>query len=200
MPAAAPGHLAAGNVGRRMGKGEFGSAGHLAARFFTALWPKGPSAIDEAWALASLLPGEQQLWRRMSGPDRRHGIVVARRTERALVGSGTPVPREVLAAALLHDVGKVEARLGTFARVGVTLAAIVVGRKRLLTCPSHGVARDLRRRVALYLAHDQVGAGLLRQAGSDWLTATWAEQHHLSPGAWALDMSVARALKAADGD
>ncbi len=36
--------------------------------------------------------------------------------------------REVVAAALLHDVGKIEAGLGTWARAGVTFAAMAVGR------------------------------------------------------------------------
>ena len=188
-----------------MGKGEFGSAGHLATRFFIALWPGGPSASGEAWALGNLLPGEQELWQRMSGPDRRHGVAVARRAEEGLASAGTPVAREVLAAALLHDVGKVEAGLGTFARVGVTLAALAAGRKRLASFPNAsfpngGTPSGLRRRVALYLAHDKVGARLLREAGSEDLTATWAEQHHLPSHAWTLDGRVAGALKAADGD
>lgn len=190
----------AGNVGRRMGKGEFGSAGHLATRFFVALWPGGPSASGEAWALGNLLPGEQELWHRMSGPDRRHGVAVARRADKDLASTGSPVPREVLAAALLHDVGKVESGLGTFARVGVTLAALVAGRERLASFPNGGTPSGLRRRAALYLTHDKVGARLLREAGSEGLTATWAEEHHLPSDAWTLDGRVAGALKAADGD
>lgn len=183
-----------------MARGEFGSAGHLAFRFFSALWPGGPPADGESWAMGMLLPGEQQLWRRMSGPDRRHGLAVARRATKALEGDGAPVPREVVAAALLHDVGKVEARLGTFARVGVTVAAIVAGRQRLVSQGSDRPGEGLRRRAALYLTHDQVGARLLRQAGSHELTAGWAEQHHMPEQAWTLDARLAHALKAADGD
>jgi len=108
----------------------FGSWHHLAGRFFGALSPAGPPAEDEAWAQGSLLEGEQALWARMSGPDRRHAVGVARETIR-LLDNDQP-PREVVAAALLHDVGKVESSFGTFARVGVTLAAMTGGRKRLL--------------------------------------------------------------------
>ncbi|HXW79798.1 MAG TPA: HD domain-containing protein [Acidimicrobiales bacterium] len=108
----------------------FGSWHHLAGRFFGALSPAGPPQSDEAWARGSLLEGEQVLWARMSGPDRRHAVGVARETIR-LLDDDHP-PRQVVAAALLHDVGKVEASLGTFARVGVTLAAMAAGRKRLL--------------------------------------------------------------------
>ena len=94
----------------------FGSWGHLAGRFFGALSPAGPPP-DEEWALSSLLDGEQVLWHRMSGPDRRHAVGVARETVRllrGLVSARGLATREVVAAALLHDVGKVESGLGTF--------------------------------------------------------------------------------------
>lgn len=193
---------------------EFGSVRHLAARFFGALSPAGPAPADEAWALASLLPGEQELWRRMSGPDRRHAVAVARETlallgdEAGAGGASDPASaggapnqlsageRPVIASALLHDVGKVEAGLGTFARVGVTVAAIVVGRDRLAQ-PEPGRWRE---RAARYLAHDRIGAELLRAAGSDPLTVAWAGEHHLDPSRWSVDPRVGAALKAADGD
>ena len=99
-----------------MASNGFGSWHHLAGRFFGALSPAGPPADDEAWALSSLLEGEQALWARMSGPDRRHAVGVARDTVQLLQPASPP--RDVVAAALLHDVGKVESGLGTFARVG----------------------------------------------------------------------------------
>ncbi len=111
-----------------MASSGFGSWHHLAGRFFGALSPAGPPADDEAWALSSLLEGEQALWARMSGPDRRHAVGVARDTVQLLQPAAPP--RDVVAAALLHDVGKVESGLGTFARVGVTLAAMTAGRSR----------------------------------------------------------------------
>jgi hypothetical protein len=99
-------------------------------RFFGALSPAGPKRADDDWALDRLLPGEQDLWRRMSGPDRRHAVGVARDTA-VLLGEDAP-GREVTAAALLHDVGKVESSFGTFSRVGITLAAVTSGRSRLV--------------------------------------------------------------------
>ncbi|HTW08088.1 MAG TPA: hypothetical protein VME46_11280 [Acidimicrobiales bacterium] len=179
----------------------FGSWHHLAGRFFGALSPAGPPIEDETWALGALLEGEQALWRRMSGPDRRHAVGVARETVR-LLGGGQP-PREVVAAALMHDVGKVEARLGTFSRVGVTLAAMAAGRTRLVAwagAAGSGRRPSLRHRVGLYLAHDRVGAELLQVAGSKALTAAWAREHHLEPGRWTIDREVGSALKTADGD
>jgi hypothetical protein len=180
---------------------EFGTWRHLAARFFGALSPAGPPPADESWAIGSLLEGEQGLWRRMSGPDQRHAVGVARGTI-GLLAPDEP-PREIIAAALLHDVGKVESSFGTFARVGVTLAAMAAGRARLLRWAGGAPERgrpSLRARVGLYLAHDSVGARLLEGAGSHALTVAWASEHHLSPARWTVDARTGAALKAADGD
>jgi hypothetical protein len=164
------------------------TAGHLVRRFAGSLKPGGPSPGDEAWARDALLAGERPLWDRMSGPDRRHAVGVARRTEAAL---GPRATRPVVAAALLHDVGKVESGLGTFPRVGATVLGAVAGRKRLARRPG---------RVGRYLRHDVLGADLLTAAGSDPLTRTWAREHHLPEDRWTVDPEVGAALKAADDD
>jgi hypothetical protein len=174
----------------------FGSLRHLTGRFFGALWPGGPPASDEAWVGQWLLPGEQGLWRSMSGPDRRHAVGVARRTV-ALLATEDP-RREVVASALLHDVGKVEAGFGTLARSLATALALVIGRKRLVS--RHEPERPWRRRLRLYLTHDAVGAELLSRAGSHPFTIAWAAQHHRSRDHWTIDLPIADALKAADGD
>jgi hypothetical protein len=188
------------NLGEMASEG-FGSWHHLAGRFFGALSPAGPPASDEAWARGTLLDGEQALWGRMSGPDRRHAVGVARESIR-LLDDDAP-PREVVAAALLHDVGKVESCFGTFARVGITLAAMTAGRKRLVGWAGQspkGSRPSVRARVGLYLAHDRVGADLLERAGSHQLTVTWAREHHMPSTRWTVDSNVGGALKAADGD
>jgi hypothetical protein len=179
----------------------FGSWRHLAARFFHALSPAGPKPPDEAWARSQLVEGEQALWGRMSGPDRRHAVGVARDTI-GLLGTER-AGRDVVAAALLHDVGKVESGLGTFGRVGVTVAARVAGRSRLLHWSSEAPAMGRpspRARIGLYLTHDRLGADLLTAAGSEPLTVSWAAEHHLDPERWTVDAGVGAALKAADGD
>jgi hypothetical protein len=158
---------------------------HLARRFFGSLRPGGASAGDEVWARANLLPGERQVWERMSGADRRHSAGVARDVAAAL---GPDATRPVVAAALLHDSGKVVSGLGTFSRVGATLVGAVVGRER----PGG--------RIGAYLRHPQHGARLLTDAGSDPLTVAWAAEHHLPPDRWTLDPRLAGALAAADDD
>jgi hypothetical protein len=181
--------------------GGFGSWRHLSERFFVALLPIGPAPADESWALDHLLVGEQQLWRRMSGPDRRHAVGVARDSIRLLGPDRSQ--REIVAAALLHDVGKVESSFGTFARVWITFAAIFFGRSRVLNWAggaSHEGRPSLRARVGLYLTHDRLGAQLLEVAGSEELTVSWAAEHHLAPELWTVDAGIGAALKEADGD
>ena len=161
---------------------------HLARRFFGALDPRGPSPEDEAWVAGTLSAGEQALWERMSGPDRRHAVGVARDVVERLGGEDATPP--VVAAALLHDVGKIDAGLGTLARVPATLVGLVA-RERVAS----GTGR-----VARYLRHDAIGADLLTAAGADPLTVAWAREHHLPPDRWTLPPAVAHALKAADDD
>ncbi|HZU80536.1 MAG TPA: hypothetical protein VE991_11520 [Acidimicrobiales bacterium] len=179
---------------------EFGSLRHLAGRFFGALWPGGPKPADEAWARRWLVPGEQDLWGRMSGPDRRHAVGVARGTL-ALLGAPAEPDRAVVAAALLHDAGKVEAGFGTLARAVVTALAMVAGRARLAAEPGGGRREGRwRRRIRLYLTHDAVGAELLQAAGSAPVTVAWTREHHRPREQWTVPQPAADALKAADGD
>jgi hypothetical protein len=158
-------------------------AAHLIKRFALSLWPGGPRLEGEAWAAAVLSEAELALWRRMSGPDRRHALGVARRVEAALGPEAATAP--VLAAALLHDVGKVEAGLGTLGRVAATVAGERAGER----------ARRYRR-------HPELGAALLELAGAHPLTVAWAREHHTPPERWsgAVPAPEAHALKAADDD
>lgn len=131
-----------------------------------------------------LSPAEQGLWRRMSGADCRHAVGVARRVQGRLGPGAEPA---ALAAALLHDVGKVESGLGVPGRVVATLAGIA-GRRRLTP------------RITAYLDHSCIGAQLLADAGSDPLVVAWAAQHHLPPGRWTVPLELAHVLKDADDD
>jgi len=171
-----------------------GGTVHLARRFFGSLRPGGPSAADQAWVDAQLLPTEQRLWARMSGPDRRHAAGVAREVARAL---GHEANRPVLAAALLHDVGKVESGLRTYGRVVATLCGKVAGPEMAHTWRN---GRGYTRRVGLYLLHAEIGADLLELAGSDPLTVDWTREHHLPADQWSLPPDLAQVLKSADDD
>ena len=169
-------------------------AAHLVRRFAGSLWPAGPPADDEQWVRQQLLLGEVELWERMSGADRRHAVGVARRTAADL---GPAATRPVLAAALLHDVGKVDAAIGPIRRSVATVIALAVGYERARAWrPRPGP----RGRLGRYLCHDAIGAELLTAAGSDDLTVRWAAEHHRPPAEWSLPAAVGAALKSADDD
>lgn len=140
----------------------------------------------------------------MSGADRRHAIGVARRALDLALADGVPVealPDAFVAAALLHDVGKLDSRLGTFSRVWATLAAVLLGRERVLSWETSAQTRDgLGRRMARYLRHDRIGAEMLVRAGSSALASSWASEHHLPEGRWTVEGRLGRYLKDADGD
>lgn len=186
----------------RASAGGFGSLPHLAVRFTRSLSPAAPSVAGEAWARNWLTPAEADLWARQSNADRRHAIEVAHETA-ALLGDadGAGVAREVLAAALLHDVGKAEAGLGTFGRVAATLAAMAVGRDRVAAWDREdGAVGGWRTRAGRYVTHDRRGARLLAGAGSDRFVVTWAREHHQPQETWTLDPALTAVLKEADGD
>ncbi len=164
---------------------------HLARRFVLSLWPGGPGDADEAWARSHLLDREADLWARMSGPDRRHAVAVARQVERSL---GADAGRPVLAAALLHDVGKVDSGLATPMRVVATVVGLLDG------LVSGRRVRGGGGRIARYLRHPEIGSRLLAEAGSDPLTAAWAVEHHLGADRWTVDRRTGEALRAADDD
>jgi len=165
-----------------------GNLGHLARRWAGSLSPRPPAPSDERWALGWLGPGEATLWSRLSNPDRRHAIGVARRVVDA---AGPDVERWIVAAALLHDCGKLDSGLGTSARVAATVWAGVRGRARA----SRGGGR-----IARYLRHDEIGAGLLAQASADPRTIAWAGEHHRPERTWTVPTSAGNLLRAADDD
>jgi hypothetical protein len=128
--------------------------------------------------------------------DGRHAVGVARRTQQAL---GDRATRPVLAAALLHDVGKVDSHLGAYGRVAATMSAVAVKRDPDII-KAWTRTKGFTRRVGLYLQHPKLGGDMLGMAGSDPLTEAWAREHHLPPEEWTVDRTVGDALKLADDD
>ena len=122
--------------------------GHLSRRLRGALSRRPPAASDEAWVATQLAPGEVALWSEMAVADQRHSIEVARR----FLAVRPAATRDEVAGALLHDVGKVQAGLGTLGRV----VATAVGSR----------TASFRR----YHQHEQLGAAMAADAGSSEVT------------------------------
>jgi hypothetical protein len=153
---------------------------HLTRRFFGSLSPLPPRSADVAWVESVLSPGEYEVWRRLSTPDRRHSIGVARGVQRALTGTPQADEDRWVVAALLHDVGKLDAKLGTLRRVGATLAGAAAGHDMAEVWSTR---RGITRRVGLYLRHPELGESRIRLAGGRPEAAQWARAHH-EPDTW----------------
>jgi len=170
---------------------------HLARRFFRALWPGPPRAHDVAWVEGILEPPELALWRQLPNHDRRYSIRVATDVEARL--GGTPYAGESrwLAAALLHDVGKLDAGLGVIGRSLATVIGTIAGPARVA---SWTAVPGFRGRAERYLHHDERGAERIRAAGGRDEAARWAFAHHHRDrwSASGVPVAVAEALEAAD--
>ena len=169
-------------------------AWHLTKRFFGSLLPGGPPERDRAWVESVLSSEEYRLWIRMYGPDRRHSARVAREVQERL---GADATAPVLAAALLHDVGKIDAGLRTWGRVVATLSARVAGPE---TAGLWERSRGFTRKVGLYVRHADIGGDMLGVAGSDPLTEAWAREHHRPEEDWTVPVEIGRVLRDVDDD
>ncbi len=130
---------------------------HLIGRFFGFLRarPLSPTEQDEVACILS--PPLRRLFYRQCFQDQRHAFDVARR-----VGDHP----ELWEAALLHDVGKSEVRLGAFGRSWATLWGAT-------SLPVWGRWRT-------YLMHASRGADLLERHGAGCSTILFT-RHHPGP-------------------
>ena len=126
---------------------------HLAKRFVLNLVPSQVHEIERQWVHSILSQDEFALWSNMMVQDRRHSVMVGRR----FVKHRPNALNSEIAGALVHDVGKSAARLGTFARVLATLVGPRTSRFRQ------------------YHDHEAIGAAMLRSINSDELTILMVE-------------------------
>ena len=98
-------------------------------------------------------------------------------------------------AALLHDVGKSVAGLGTYGRVVATLSEAAGGASMATAWTE---SSGFTRKVGLYLQYPDLGADLLRLAGSDERVVAWAAEHHLPEAGWTVPLAEGRVLSLAD--
>ena len=146
--------------------------GHLARRFFGAVGarPLAPHEQDEVARL--LAPALADLFWRQAPVDQRHAYDVMRRA------AGRTADPDVLAAALVHDVGKAGTPTNPIVRSFATVFDS-------LHIPLKGGMAEYRR-------HGERGAELLGAAGGSVLTVDFARRHpdpdptpH-DPASWAI--------------
>ena len=141
---------------------------HLIKRFFGSLSAAPFNDVEEAWVKDVLSVQEHDLWCTQAIVDQRHSCDIARR----FVVVRPQASRDEIAGALLHDIGKIDARLGIVARVVATV----------LPLPTP--------RFSIYRHHQQRGAQMLKTIGSSDITIALVAGHP--------DSDALRALHKAD--
>jgi len=149
---------------------KLGSWSHLFGRFLEAV-SAGRLTDEERREVETWLNGEKEaaIYWEQPVADQRHGLESARTT-----AAVRPGRRDLVRAALLHDVGKRHSELGV---VGRSLASLFAK----LRLPVRGSWRS-------YLDHGTLGAEELARLGSGQLVVDFAHYHHGSrPAALTVD-------------
>lgn len=171
----------------------------LLRRTLVAAGRERSSAADRDWVESILTGPELDLWIRQSAFDQDHVLQVARRVERRLAATVHAGDARWLGAALMHDVGKVEARLSMLGRAAATIAGRIVSRETARRWASG--APGFRRRIGAYLTHGEIGARMIRRAGGRGEAAAWSEAHQdlrLAPSGLGFPADVVEALSESD--
>lgn len=133
-----------------------------------------PLSEAEREQVRSLLESRlQPIFFEQSHADQRHGLESARH----VLASGRAQP-DLVAAGLLHDVGKRHARLGVLGRVAASLLI--------------GTGMPLPARLRAYRDHGPVAAGELADLGASEVAVAFARHHHgprpdgFDPVTWAI--------------
>ncbi len=166
-------------------------------QFCSHLRPRSLTPAEKAEVESVLGAGLAQLFRRQTAGEQAHSL----RVMRSVVHAGGPYAarRELLQAALLHDVGKSVAPLSLADRALVVLARrLTPGAARRW---GQDEARGWRRPFVTALCHADWGADLCAEAGALPLTVDLIRRHQtpLAKTASPEDEMLA-ALQAADDD
>lgn len=154
---------------------------HLARRFF-GWWRAGrPGPATQSWIAERLEPAQARLFWEQAAQDQAHAAAAA-----AYVAQRQPDRADLIAAALLHDVGKAVSRLGPF--------------RRSLATALRWARVPMTRRMSAYLDHGPIGADMLERSGAAEMAILFARWHTraeppagVSPTEWALLREADRA-------
>jgi hypothetical protein len=154
-------------------------AGHLVGRFFGHVRAEPPGPEDQAFVRDHLDGVCAGLFWSQAFPDQRHAVDVARRVLAAL-----PDDPGAVEAALLHDIGKLQANIGAVSR---SIATVL-----------DSVGMPMTTRMRSYRDHGRRGAVALEEAGCGPLAVAFA-RHHPGPAPAGTDSARWKVLIDADG-
>jgi putative nucleotidyltransferase with HDIG domain len=161
-------------------------ARYRVAQFFTTFWTSF-RPVDVAYATRHLDAELLRLFQCMSRAEQHHGIAICRTLE-----AQGHTDSDLLVAALLHDVGKIQAPLRLWDRVIAVLGEHFAPQRAARW--SVGEPRGLRRGFVVRRMHPEWGANLMQQAGASPRTVNLVRRHHDEQG----DDTGMAALQAAD--
>ena len=154
-------------------------ARHLVGRFFGHVRAVPPGPEDQRFVHEHLDGACADLFWSQSPPDQRHGIDVARRVATIL-----PDDSGAIEAALVHDVGKVQADIGAVSRSMATILG--------------AVGMPMTTRMRSYRDHGHRGALDLEESGCGELAVAFA-RYHPGPAPSSIDPERWKVLSDADG-
>ena len=147
-----------------------------------------PLSAEERLRVAQWLPDSAlPLFQTMSSADQRHSLRVCQ----GLLARGC-VDNDLLAAALLHDVGKAEGRVPFWTRPAIVLGKVFAPRllKRLTVYPDAGkTIPTWRRALSNAWWHAEIGAELAATAGLSEKAVLYIRTHH-QPGGPASELHL----------
>jgi len=167
---------------------------YRARQFWLALWAR-PRPEQLEFARQNLTSAQFELFQQLQPSEIVHAISVCRQLK--VRGHDHP---DLLAAALLHDIGKVKHPLRLWERV-----AVVLGDKffpRLAARWSAGAPKGLRRPFVIAAKHPAWGAEMARDVGASPLTIAMIRHHQdADPGELgSKERSFLSALQAVDNN
>jgi len=144
--------------------------GYRARQFWNALL-RPELRVQTAAIQAHLFPSQLILFRQMQPSEQAHAYHVFEHLRRA--GN---TDADLLAAALLHDVGKIFSPLSVFDRVMIVTGKYLFPKafKRW----GEGAPRGLRRPFVVAVRHGEWGADLVQKTGASSLTVELVRRHH----------------------
>lgn len=147
-----------------------GALCYRVGQFFRALTAR-MSEEEVIPAIDILTPEAQGLFHRQTAQDQHHALRVYR-----VLNAGGHTNRHLLAAALLHDVGKAAARLSVWHRTLIVLLG------RFAPCAlerlGRGEANGWRQPFVVHARHAETGARWAEEAGCTLLTVALIRRHH----------------------
>jgi hypothetical protein len=133
-------------------------------------------SVDIDYVKTKLLSADLlELFMRMPRLEQNHAVAVCKTLEQRGVHSP-----DLLSAALLHDVGKVE----YFPRIWERVLTVLIGHitPKLASKLAQGMPKGLRRGFVIHNCHAEWGADLARSAGASARTVYLINKHHSNPG------------------